>query len=176
MQLQKTTSLSLAALSLALLSACSSTPLQEPAPISNASTLPSASTAAKPGSVAPVTAGAASSTLSAKTPTQRAVYFDYDSFSIKDQYQNVIKENAQFVAGNKAQKVVIEGNTDERGGREYNLALGQKRAEAVKRGLSLMGTPEAQIEAVSFGSEKPKAQGANETAWAENRRSDISYR
>ena len=76
---------------------------------------------------------------------------------------------------NKARQIVIQGNTDERGGREYNLALGQKRAEAVRSAMSLLGVPESQMEAVSFGKEKPKALGSDEAAWAENRRADIAY-
>jgi peptidoglycan-associated lipoprotein len=88
----------------------------------------------------------------------------------------VVESNAKFATARKTQKVVVEGNTDERGGREYNLALGQKRAEAVKRSMTLLGVPEAQIEAISFGEEKPRSQGGGESAWAENRRADIQYR
>ncbi len=87
----------------------------------------------------------------------------------------MVEAHAKYLAANKARKVLIQGNTDERGGSEYNLALGQKRAEAVRKSLSLLGVPEAQLEAVSLGKEKPKALGSDEAAWAENRRADIVY-
>jgi peptidoglycan-associated lipoprotein len=104
------------------------------------------------------------------------VYFDYDSFAIKDQYQSTIDAHARFLKANPNKRVSLEGHADERGSREYNLALGQKRSDSVRRALSLLGVSDAQTEAVSFGEEKPKAQGSNETAWAENRRSDFSYK
>jgi peptidoglycan-associated lipoprotein len=106
----------------------------------------------------------------------RIVYFDYDSFIIKPEFQSVIEAQARFIKADKARKVAIEGHTDERGGREYNLALGQKRAEAVRSALSLLGVAEVQMEAVSFGKEKPAAQGSDEAAMAKNRRAEISYR
>ncbi len=106
---------------------------------------------------------------------KRSVYFDFDSYTVKDEYQPVVSAHANYLNGHGSQKVVIQGNTDERGGREYNLALGQKRAEAVRQSMSLMGVPDSQMEAVSFGEEKPKALGSNEAAWAENRRADIVY-
>jgi peptidoglycan-associated lipoprotein len=107
---------------------------------------------------------------------KRSIYFDLDSFEIKEQYRSLVEAHAAFLRKNPGRKVVVEGNTDERGSREYNLSLGQKRAEAVKKMLQLLGVPEAQLEAVSFGEEKPKAQGRDEAAYAENRRSDLSYR
>ncbi|RZI43215.1 peptidoglycan-associated lipoprotein Pal [Herbaspirillum sp. HC18] len=106
---------------------------------------------------------------------KRSVYFDYDSFIVKDEFKPVVEAHGKYLVANKGRKVIIQGNTDERGGREYNLALGQKRAEAVRKSLSLMGVPESQMEAVSFGKEKPKATGSDEAAWAENRRADIAY-
>jgi peptidoglycan-associated lipoprotein len=106
----------------------------------------------------------------------RIVYFDYDSFVIKSEYQAVMDAHARFIRANNARKVTIEGHTDERGGREYNLALGQKRAEAVRRSLALLGVPDSQVEAVSFGKEKPAAQGHSEDAHAQNRRAELSYR
>lgn len=108
--------------------------------------------------------------------TTRIVYFDYDSFAIRSEFQAVIEAHAKYIRADKSRKVVIEGHTDERGGREYNLALGQKRAEAVRKGLSLLGVPESQLEAVSFGKEKPAVQGATEAAMEKNRRAEISYR
>lgn len=106
----------------------------------------------------------------------RVVYFDYDSYVIKPDFQSVVDSHAQFIKAAPGRTVVIEGHTDDRGGREYNLALGQKRAEAVRRSLGLLGVPDAQIEAVSFGKEKPAAQGSTEDAHAKNRRAEISYR
>lgn len=108
--------------------------------------------------------------------TARIVYFDYDSFVIRPEFQSVIEAHAKYIRADKGRKVVIEGHTDERGGREYNLALGQKRAEAVRKALSLLGVTEAQLEAVSFGKEKPSATGTSEAAMEKNRRAEISYR
>jgi peptidoglycan-associated lipoprotein len=107
---------------------------------------------------------------------ERVVYFDYDSFVIKPEYQSALDAHARYLKANKNSRVVVEGHTDDRGGREYNLALGQKRSEAVRRALSLLGVAEAQLEAVSFGKEKPAASGGNETAYAKNRRAEITYR
>ncbi len=107
--------------------------------------------------------------------SKRSVYFEFDSFSIKDEFKSVVEAHGKFLAGNPERKVIIQGHTDERGGSEYNLALGQKRAEAVRRALSLAGARDSQMEAVSFGKEKPKATGSGEEAWAQNRRADIVY-
>lgn len=106
----------------------------------------------------------------------RIVYFDYDSYVIKPEFQSVIEAHARHIKADKNRKVSIEGHTDERGGREYNLALGQKRAEAVRRALGLLGVADSQVEAVSFGKEKPAAQGSDEAAWSKNRRAEITYR
>jgi peptidoglycan-associated lipoprotein len=108
--------------------------------------------------------------------TTRTIYFDYDSFVIRPEFQPVIEAHARFIKQDKAKKVVLEGHTDERGGREYNLALGQKRAEAVRRALALLGVAENQLEAVSFGKEKPAVLGGTEAALEKNRRAEISYR
>jgi peptidoglycan-associated lipoprotein len=106
---------------------------------------------------------------------KRSIYFDLDSYTVKDEFKSVLDAHARYLNANKSRQIVIQGNTDERGGREYNLALGQKRAEAVRRALTLLGVQESQMEAVSFGKEKPKALGSDEAAWAENRRADIAY-
>lgn len=126
------------------------------------------------GDVVPVDAG--KSQQGAIPAASRLVYFDYDSYVIKPEFQPLVETHAGFIKSDKARKVVIEGHTDERGGREYNLALGQKRAEAVRRAMGLLGVADSQIEAVSFGKEKPAVQGGDETAWAQNRRAEISYR
>jgi peptidoglycan-associated lipoprotein len=107
--------------------------------------------------------------------SKRSVYFDLDSFTIKDEYRPLVEAHARYLRENPTAKVLIQGNADERGSREYNLALGQKRADAMKRMLLLLGAKEDQIESVSLGEEKPKAVGGNEEAYAENRRDDILY-
>jgi peptidoglycan-associated lipoprotein len=103
----------------------------------------------------------------------RIVYFDFDSYVVKDEYRALIETHAKRMAGNKSLRGTIEGHTDERGGREYNLALGQKRAEAVVRAMTLLGVSDSQLEAVSFGKERPAAQGSDEAAWAKNRRAEL---
>jgi len=106
----------------------------------------------------------------------RVVYFDFDSFVVKDEFRGVVEGHAKALAADRNRKLVIEGHTDERGGREYNLALGQKRAEAVARSLALLGAGSGQVEAVSFGKERPAAQGSDESAWARNRRAELKDR
>ena len=106
---------------------------------------------------------------------QRSVYFDFDSYVVKNEYQSVVDAHSRYLNSHRNRKVIIQGNTDDRGGSEYNLSLGQKRAEAVRKAMSLMGVSDDQMEAVSFGKEKPRATGNNEAAWAENRRADIVY-
>jgi peptidoglycan-associated lipoprotein len=106
---------------------------------------------------------------------KRSVYFDFDSYSVKDEYQPLLQQHAQYIKTHPQRHVLIQGNTDERGTSEYNLALGQKRAEAVRRALSLMGVADSQMEAVSLGKEKPLATGHDEASWAQNRRADLVY-
>jgi peptidoglycan-associated lipoprotein len=106
----------------------------------------------------------------------RVVYFDYDSFTVKEDFRSLIESHAKVLATNKSKRMLVEGHTDERGGREYNLALGQKRAEAVAKSLALLGASEAQLEAVSFGKERPVAAGSDESAWAQNRRAELKDR
>ena len=127
-------------------------------------------------SVAPVVTDSAAANQAGPANVARIIYFDYDSYVIKPDFQSLIEAHARFLKANGRRHIVIEGHTDERGGREYNLALGQRRSEAVRRSLSLLGVPEAQIEAVSFGKEKPAAPGATEDAYAQNRRAEIAYR
>jgi peptidoglycan-associated lipoprotein len=111
-----------------------------------------------------------------KSPlSRRSIYFDYDKFDIRAEYGDLVAAHAKFLTDNRQFRMLIQGNTDDRGSREYNLALGQKRADAVKRQLVLLGAREEQVEAVSLGEEKPKDPGQNETAWAENRRADMLY-
>lgn len=126
--------------------------------------------------VAPVTIDQSALTAQGPVGVARIVYFDYDSYTVKPEFQSLIDAHARFLKANPQRRVSIEGHTDERGGREYNLALGQKRSEAVRRALALLGVGDAQVEAVSFGKEKPAVQGGGEAAWAQNRRAEIFYR
>ena len=102
-----------------------------------------------------------------------SIYFDYDRFEIRSEYQSVISAYANYLKVDVNARLIIEGNADERGTTEYNLALGQKRAQAVSRALEIMGVAPGRVEAISNGEEKPKAMGSNEAAWAENRRADL---
>ena len=106
---------------------------------------------------------------------QRSIYYDFNRYDIKDKYIPLIEAHANFLLLHPELKIIIQGNCDDRGSREYNLALGQRRAEGVKRAMSLLGVSDDQMEAVSLGAEKPVAFGQNEEAWAQNRRSDILY-
>ena len=173
--------LSIALATAALLAGCSSGVKLDETPIDDKSTLSSGAPGAN-GS------GAGQSGISGVDLTQsgsdqagpqgvsRIVYFDYDSYVIKADAQPQIEAHARFIKASPSRKVVIEGHTDERGGREYNLALGQKRAEAVRRSLGLLGVSDSQLEAVSFGKEKPAIQGYTEDAFSQNRRAEISDR
>ncbi|HXF17619.1 MAG TPA: peptidoglycan-associated lipoprotein Pal [Burkholderiales bacterium] len=106
---------------------------------------------------------------------KRSVYYDYNKYDIKEEYAPVIESHAKFLMEHSDLKIAVQGNCDDRGSREYNLALGQRRAESVKRAMVLSGVGDKQIETVSFGAEKPKALGQDEDSWAKNRRADIVY-
>jgi peptidoglycan-associated lipoprotein len=107
--------------------------------------------------------------------SKRSMYFDYDKYVVKTEYQDLIAAHAKYLAEHPNMSISIQGNADERGSREYNLALGQKRAVAVKMALSTHGVADKQMETVSFGQEKPKATGHDEASWSLNRRADIAY-
>ncbi len=136
---------------------------------------PAGSAAATPGTASSAAAAAAAA-AAGPAGFGRVVYFDYDSFAIKPEFQAAIEGHARFLNANKNRSIRIEGHTDDRGGREYNLALGQKRSEAVRRALGLLGVSDAQIEPVSLGKEKPAAMGESEEAFQKNRRAEIVYR
>lgn len=127
--------------------------------------------------------GASSGALASSDPRRdpanplykRSVYFDFDSFTVKEEYRGLIEAHAAYLMSNQGARAILQGNADERGSREYNLALGQKRAEAVRRVLNLLGVPDERLEAISFGEEKPRALGNTEQDYAENRRTDIVY-
>jgi peptidoglycan-associated lipoprotein len=109
------------------------------------------------------------------TLSKRSIFYDYDSFTVKDEYKPLVDAHAAYLKRNPNMRIVVEGNTDERGSREYNLALGQKRSEGVRRVFTLLGVSEGQIQTVSFGEEKPRNPASSEAAFAENRRCDIRY-
>jgi peptidoglycan-associated lipoprotein len=182
----------LLATSVALLSACSSTP-EQAAPVENRSA-PTQTTAPSTqglstGTATPSNVASAGNVGSAANATgldpalrdprsplsKRSIFFDYDSFVVKDEYKATVEAHAAYLKRTPNARIVIEGNTDERGSREYNLALGQKRSEAVKKVMALLGVADSQIESVSFGEEKPRNAASNEQAWSENRRADIRY-
>ncbi len=137
---------------------------------------PAAAPVAAGRAVAPVEIRSADSAGAGPAGVARVIYFDYDSFTVRSEFQSAVDAHSRFLTSNKARKIAIEGHTDERGGREYNLALGQKRAEAVRRSMTLLGVAESQIEAVSLGEEKPAQTGSTEEAYARNRRAEVNYR
>ena len=155
--------------SLAFLSACSSTKLDN----NTSDVTGKAVDATGVSNVAPVVADHLNP--NSLISTQRSVYFDFDQFNVKSSEAAVVERQGKYLASKPNLAIRLEGNADERGGREYNLALGQKRAEAVRRALSVLGVPEAQMESVSFGKEKPVAQGSDESAYAQNRRAALNY-
>ena len=183
-----------ATLALAVLFAagCSTQPSQPTAPIddlgttSGAPTTPGATTSGTgaggvSGSTVPG-AGAGSGAAGAnvlRDPnnilSKRSVYFDFDSFVVSDQYRALVEAHGRYLASNRGARAIVQGNTDERGSREYNIALGQRRADSIKRMMTLLGAQDSQVETVSFGEEKPRNPGSDEAAWAQNRRGDIVH-
>lgn len=156
-------SLTIAALT-ATLAACSSVPLDQSASGSGSGTDSASS-------------GQIMDPFNPQSPLaqQRSVYFDFNSYTVPDQYRSLVEMHSSYLSANTQQRIRIEGNADARGGSEYNLALGQRRSDAVARMMSLFGVSSTQIEAISFGKEKPKAMGNTEADFAENRRADIVY-
>ena len=165
----------------ALLAGCASGVKLDDVPVEDKSATSSGASSSGVGSgdsqassVAPVLADKSGSGIG-PVGTAHVVLFDYDSFVVRADARPVIESHARFLQANKQRKAMLEGHTDERGGREYNLALGQKRAEAVRRALTLLGVSDSQIEAVSYGKEKPAAEGSDELSLAKNRRVEIRY-
>ena len=164
-----------AVLTAALLAGCSSVPLDTGVPVETR-------TPGSTGATGGTTGGAGTSKVEAVDLTKGAgntglgkiIYFDFDSYVVKDEYRGTIDSYAKALAADRKKRLSVEGHTDERGGREYNLALGQKRAEAVAKSLALLGAGESQVEAVSFGKERPAAPGSDEAAWAKNRRAELN--
>ena len=158
----------LSALALALLYGCASQPVEPEG---------------KPGvtpAPSPVTARPVEQGDPLKDPnnvlSKRSVFYDYDKSDIKDEYRPILQAHGQYLAEHRGTKMLVQGNCDERGSREYNIALGQRRAEGVKRTLVLMGATDSQVEAVSLGEEKPRCTDHNEGCWSQNRRGDMLYR
>jgi peptidoglycan-associated lipoprotein len=181
---QKIHTLLVSALFATLLAACSSTPTTDTAaPVESRSvgaTTPSGAATAgtASGGVSGTATGSQANQLRDPNSilSKRSVYFDFDSYAVGDNYKALIEAHARYVQGDRNAHMTIQGNTDERGSREYNIALGQRRADAVKKMMMLMGAPDAQIDTVSFGAEKPRNPGHDESSWTENRRDDFVYR
>ncbi len=165
-------------LAMALLAAACASNETKKAPVTE-SRPSTPSTTAQPGSTATPSESTAVQGNPLTDPnnilSKRSVYFDFDSNVVKDEYRGLIQAHARYLVEHPQVHVRIEGNTDERGSREYNLALGQRRAEAVKKVMTVLGVPDNRIETVSFGEEKPVAPGHDEESWARNRRADIKY-
>ncbi|PQO97437.1 peptidoglycan-associated lipoprotein Pal [Massilia phosphatilytica] len=160
----------------ALLSACSSTKLQEAPKVEEKPVAQAPTPPVDNREVRPVETPSVDPLNDPKgVLANRSVYFDFDSYVVRDDGKPVVENHSAYLTKNKQRKILIQGNTDERGGTEYNLALGQKRAEAVRKSMAALGVSDGQMEAVSLGKEKPKAAGHDEAAWAENRRADIVY-
>jgi len=160
-----------------VMAGCSSVKLDDvPVEDKSATALPAQPGGGGQSTVTPVVTDNVAGNQGGPANVARIVYFDYDSYVIKPDYQSLIEGHARFLKANAGRKINIEGHTDERGGREYNLALGQRRSEAVRRALGLLGVNDSQVEAVSFGKEKPAAPGSDEASWAKNRRAEIVYR
>lgn len=152
-------------------------PVVETRPLPQAAQMPdtgAAKTTAQPAAAPNVTTPGAHKDP-ASPLAQRVIYFEFDSAVIDTRFQPIIDVHATYLKANPGFKVILQGHADERGSREYNLALGQRRAESVRQALSLLGVPDGQMEAVSFGEEKPAVQGSNEEAWRMNRRTEIHY-
>ena len=159
------------------LGACTTKKL-DPAPVGDSSatgTQGAGTGGAGQSSVAGVDASQGNTNAAGPQGVSQVVYFDFDSFVVRASDRQVVEAHARFLQANKNRRVTLEGNTDERGGREYNLALGQKRAEAVRRSLNLLGVGDGQIEAISYGEEKPASAGASEDAYSKNRRVEFKY-
>jgi peptidoglycan-associated lipoprotein len=165
---------------LVLLGGCQTTPKTESTGVAVEERTPSTSSTTTTSSTqGGVTGSATASGNPLRDPrsilSKRSVYFDFDRYEVKDEFKPLVEAHAKYLAGNKSARMTVQGNCDERGSREYNIALGQRRADQVKRMMALYGATDGQVETVSFGKEKPRNQGHDEAAWAENRRDDMVY-
>jgi peptidoglycan-associated lipoprotein len=165
---------------LVLLGGCQTTPKTESTGVAVEERTPSTSSTTTTSSSSGSVTGSATGTMNPlKDPrsmlSKRSVFFDFDRYEVKDEFKPLVEAHAKYLAGNKGARMTVQGNCDERGSREYNIALGQRRADQVKRMMALYGATDVQIETVSFGKEKPRNLGHDEAAWAENRRDDMVY-
>ena len=167
--------IALSILLVAFLAACASKPVKEatPAKVEDKSPAPAKGPETQPATQAPVAVNPL------KDPnnilSKRNVFFDFDEYVVRDEFKPLVQAHAKYLTQTASAKVTVQGNCDERGSREYNIALGQRRADAVKKAMTILGAGDRQIETVSFGEEKPKALGHDEAAWAQNRRADLVY-
>ena len=165
-------------IAVAALAACSTTPKAPPVEAAKTTTTTTTTTPPPPPPPAHVDDTQA---LAAKLRAQvadlngKSVFFDFDAFVVKSDYDGMLRDQAEFLKANPNDKLVVQGNTDERGGSEYNLALGQKRAEAVRKSLEVLGVSTDRVEATSFGKEKPRATCHEESCWSQNRRVDFAH-
>ncbi len=161
----------------ALLAACASqSTTEEATPALPGSAVSSPARPGQPGSVARVEAPSGKASVAMDGgPLKGTIYFDYDQYEVQPQYRPLIQSHANFLRQRPQTKITLQGHGDERGSREYNLALGQKRSEAVRKMLLLQGARDAQVEAISYGEEKPAATGHDESAWSQNRRNEFAY-
>ena len=169
--------LSVAVIAAALAGCASDEVKQNAAPAPTASAAPAhraGGAAASSAPQAPVAARPAPARTAAAAPDKHSVYYDFDKYDVRPEFRSIIEANAKYLSGTNG-SITIAGNCDERGSREYNLALGQRRADSVKSLMKLLGVPAARMETVSYGEEKPAAAGHDEAAWSKNRRSDIVY-
>jgi peptidoglycan-associated lipoprotein len=169
------------AVSAALIAGCatteSSTPT-DPAPVAapQSQAQPQARGSAPQAPQARAQQRAATAAAPSERDLKKSVYYAFDGYDVKPEYRTLVEQHARYLRDNPSAKIVVEGNADERGSREYNVALGQKRAESVMKMMVVLGARANQIEAVSYGEEKPRLTGHDESAWAENRRSDFAAR
>ena len=165
----------LALASLAVVAGCASTKLDKPAEVEKKDvTTQKTTTDTTPGTGASTVTTTDLSGQNTAPPTMdRVIYFDFDSYAVKDEFRPIVESHAKMLKANSGAKEVAEGHTDERGGSEYNLALGQKRAEAVVQQMKVLGVGDSQLEAVSYGKERPAVDGHDESAWATNRRVEL---
>jgi peptidoglycan-associated lipoprotein len=179
----RSSAFAVAAAAAVLLAACSSTPVEQPKPMASAAAAPPSAAPAR--STPPPAVAAATPRANGGQPAhldaasellrQHSVYFEFDDASIGDSFRSVVERHGRYLSEHAGVRMVVQGNTDERGSSEYNLALGQRRAQAVKTALALYGAKDAQVEAVSYGEEKPASAGHDEQAWRQNRRADLVY-
>jgi len=163
----------LALASVAVMAGCASTKLDKPVEVEKKDVTTQQTTSTTPQGNSTVATTDLSGKNAAPATLDRVIYFDFDSYAVKDEFRPIVEANAAMLKADKAKKEVAEGHTDERGGSEYNLALGQKRAEAVVKQMVLLGAVDGQLEAVSYGKERPVATGHDEESWAKNRRVEL---